>query len=104
MHALLVRHGVIVIGCVAAASCAFFGAQLYAAHFFNGKEHHPMPDYQKMYTTLFNDITDALEDMEAQNFGLARQRLMSAQLKTEEMYISAGEDAKPQKKAKKHSA
>ena len=63
-----------------------------------------MPDYQKMYTALFNDITDALEDMEALNFGLARQRLMAAQLKTEEMYVSAGENAKPQKKAKKHSA
>ena len=48
-----------------------------------------MPDYQKMYTTLFNAITDALEELEKQNVGLAREMLIAAQQKTEEMYIEA---------------
>lgn len=48
-----------------------------------------MPDYQKMYSALFNAITDALEQLQAQNIGLARELLMAAQLKTEELYIEA---------------
>ena len=48
-----------------------------------------MPNYQKMYTTLFNAITDALEELEKQNVGLAREMLIAAQQKTEEMYIEA---------------
>ena len=31
-----------------------------------------MTDYQKMYTTLFNAVTDALEKMEVQNYGDAK--------------------------------
>ena len=42
-----------------------------------------------MYSTLFNAITDALEDLEKQNIGLARERLIAAQQKTEEIYIEA---------------
>ena len=38
-----------------------------------------MPNYRKLYTTLFNAITDALEDMGKQNYGLASERLMHAQ-------------------------
>ena len=38
-----------------------------------------MPDYQKMYHTLFNDVTDAIT------------KLQQAQQKTEEMYISSKE-------------
>ena len=30
-------------------------------------------DYQKMYTTLFNAITDALEQLKQQNIGSARR-------------------------------
>ena len=37
-----------------------------------------MPNYQKMYTTLFNAITDALEELDRANFGVARQRLIRA--------------------------
>lgn len=44
-------------------------------------------DYQKGYSLLFNAITDALEDMAAQNFGLAQQRLISAQLQGEALYL-----------------
>lgn len=38
-----------------------------------------MPDYKKMYTTLFNEVTDAIE------------RLQEAQQKTEELYLNAEE-------------
>ena len=48
-----------------------------------------MPDYQKMYSTLFNAITDALEEMQQQNIGLAQDRLIAAQRRTEEIYIDA---------------
>ena len=48
-----------------------------------------MPDYQKMYTTLFNAITDALEEIEKQNIGLASERLIAAQQQTESIYIGA---------------
>ena len=40
-------------------------------------------DYQKMYTTLFNAITDALEQMESQNFGTAKETLITAQQEAE---------------------
>ena len=48
-----------------------------------------MPDYQKMYTTLFNAITDALEEMQKQNIGLAQEQLKASQQKTEEIYIES---------------
>ena len=48
-----------------------------------------MTDYQKMYTTLFNAVTDALEQMESQNYGDARATLIAAQQKVEEIYITA---------------
>ena len=48
-----------------------------------------MPDYQKMYTTLFNAITDAIENIEELNYGTAKEILIQAQQKTEELYIEA---------------
>ena len=47
--------------------------------------------YQKMYTTLFNAVTDALSAMEAQNYGEARQRLIAAQQQCEELYLNEEE-------------
>ena len=38
-----------------------------------------MPDYQKMYHSLFNDVTDAIA------------KLQQAQQKTEEMYMDSKE-------------
>lgn len=57
-----------------------------------------MPDYQKLYTLIFNAATDALADLDAMNFGAAKDRLRAAQQRAEELYISqdgspAGEDA-----------
>ena len=40
-----------------------------------------MEDYTKLYHLLFNAITDALEQMNAQNFGSAKETLVSAQQK-----------------------
>lgn len=46
-------------------------------------------NYQKMYTLLFNAITDALKQMESQNYGDAKELLVAAQQKAEEIYITA---------------
>lgn len=46
-----------------------------------------MEDYAKLYHLLFNAITDALEQMNAQNFGSAKETLVSAQQKAEEIFI-----------------
>ena len=43
-----------------------------------------MPDYEKMYHLLFNTITDALTQLEAQNYGDVKDALISAQQKAEE--------------------
>ena len=50
-----------------------------------------MPDYQKMYTTLFNAITDAVENIQQHNPALAEKILIRAQQETEELYIRAEE-------------
>ena len=46
-------------------------------------------NYQKMYTLLFNSITDVLKQMESQNFGTAKETLITAQQEAEELYMSA---------------
>ena len=48
-----------------------------------------MEEYKKMYLLLFNAITDALEQMEKQHYGSAKETLITAQQKTEEIYMSA---------------
>ena len=48
-----------------------------------------MEDYAKLYHLLFNAITDALEQMNTQNFGSAKETLVSAQQKVEDLYITA---------------
>lgn len=48
-----------------------------------------MPDYEKMYHLLFNAITDALEQIEQQNYGSAKDLLIAAQQQAEEIYITA---------------
>ena len=48
-----------------------------------------MEEYKKMYLLLFNAITDALEQMEQQNYGTAKDLLITAQQKAEEIYITA---------------
>lgn len=43
--------------------------------------------YEKMYHKLFNAVTDALEQIEICNYGLAERILRDGQQKTESMYI-----------------
>ena len=47
-----------------------------------------MPDYQKLYTMLFNSITDAIDYLEKFDFLNAKTVLMSAQQEAEDEYIS----------------
>ena len=46
-------------------------------------------NYEKMYHLLFNAITDALEQMEKQNLGSAKDLLTAAQQKAEEIYMES---------------
>ena len=48
-----------------------------------------MEVYQKMYTTLFNAVTDALEKIETHNYGDAKDLLIAAQQQAEDIYITA---------------
>ena len=50
-------------------------------------------NYEKMYHLLFNAITDALEQMEKQNLGSAKDLLTTAQQKTEEIYMESAASA-----------
>ena len=46
-------------------------------------------EYEKLYHLLFNAVTDALEKIEGQNYGDAKNLLIAAQQKAEDIYISA---------------
>ena len=46
-------------------------------------------EYKKLYHLLFNAITDALEQMEQQNYGSAKDLLITAQQEAEDIYITA---------------
>lgn len=48
--------------------------------------------YKDLYYHLFNRITDALEAIKAQNYGLARDILMEAQQESEEKFIAAEDE------------
>ena len=48
--------------------------------------------YKNLYFHLFNQITDALEEMEKQNFGQVRDILIRAQQEAEETYLNAEEN------------
>lgn len=46
-----------------------------------------MPDYEMLYFKLFAAMADAAEELEAQNYGKAKQILISTQQEAEELYI-----------------
>lgn len=48
--------------------------------------------YQKMYTLLFNRVTDALNSIENENWDTAKEILISAQLATESLYVNTPEE------------
>ena len=47
-----------------------------------------MVNYQKMYTKLFNAITDAIESIQQGKTDTAKEILIKAQIETENIYIS----------------
>ena len=49
-----------------------------------------MADYQKMYTTMLNAATDALNALDRLDIGRAKELLMQAQLKAEGEYLASG--------------
>lgn len=48
-------------------------------------------DDQRLYTTLFNAVTDAVRELDKLNVGSAKEILLRAQLTTEGMFIAKGE-------------
>ena len=46
-----------------------------------------MADYRKLYSILFNSITDALELLEREDLQTAKMLLIAAQQKAEDAYI-----------------
>ena len=48
-----------------------------------------MVDYKELYSILFNAITDAIEQLGNENYGTAKELLIAAQQKTEDLYINA---------------
>ena len=47
--------------------------------------------YEKMYHILMDGAEKAIEALEAQNYGLARQILIQAEQRAEEVYLESGE-------------
>ena len=52
-----------------------------------------MTDYQKLYTMLFNAMTDAVDAMERLQFMRAREILIAVQRQTEEEYMEMTDEA-----------
>ena len=50
-----------------------------------------MPDYEMMYFRLFNRVTDAIRELENQNYGNAKKILIKAQQEAEEGYLEGEE-------------
>ncbi len=53
-----------------------------------------MTELPNDYTTLFNAVTDALEELRGNNYAKARMLLETGQCKAEELYISEA-DSQP---------
>lgn len=51
-----------------------------------------MPNYEKMYLSLFNAITNVLKELENQNYGAAAALLRKSQQTTENLYITAKDE------------
>jgi len=46
-----------------------------------------MADYERLYQLLFNGVTDAIETIDEQNYGSAKEKLISIQQEAENLYI-----------------
>ena len=56
-------------------------------------------DYQQLYHRLFNGITDAVEALGHQNYGMAKDILIAAQCDAEDLYINMGTPKDPGKES-----
>ena len=56
----------------------------------NGKKArwYSAEEYKKLYFMLFAAMADAVEELEQENYGAAKQRLITAQQEAEEQYIA----------------
>lgn len=52
-----------------------------------------MPNYEKLYFTLFHSFTNSIQEIENQNYGSAKEILITAQQKTEELCCNKEESA-----------
>ena len=48
--------------------------------------------WKRMYTLLFNAVTDAVVEMEQQNYGQAKQLLLRGQREAEELFLGSEEE------------
>lgn len=46
-----------------------------------------MPDFKALYSLLFAAMSDAIEQIERTNYGEAKELLIAAEQKAEEIYI-----------------
>ncbi len=46
---------------------------------------------KKLYKVLFNGIIDAIKEMDSNNYGLAKEKLINIQQKAENIYINVKE-------------
>ena len=51
-----------------------------------------MVDYQKLYTMVFNGITDALQQLDVHNYGNSKLILKKTQIDAEQLYLLQEED------------
>ena len=64
-----------------------------AAHFFDFQG-VIMPNYEKLYFTLFNVLADAIDSIDEKNYDEARGLLIETLQKAEDIYIESGEETK----------
>ena len=55
-----------------------------------------MEELPLCYTVLFNAVTDAIDALQEQNYGLALERLIQGQRDAEDAYIGMLEELDPQ--------
>ena len=51
-----------------------------------------MVDYEKLYHLMVNASEDAIEEIEKQNYGSAKEILIAAEQRCEDIYIEAPQD------------
>ena len=54
-----------------------------------------MPDYKQMYFSLFAAMCNAIDAIEKANYGEAKEIIVQAQQKTEDVYVGAGQEKQP---------